>query len=49
MLFDAFIASLTIAGIACVLTFVGWLGVQWLANLHYLFGKGGKDDHSSGD
>lgn len=49
VLFNAFVGSLMVAGIACVVTFLGWLAVQWLGNWHYLFGEGGKYGKHSGD
>jgi hypothetical protein len=45
----ALVATLMVAGIFGILTFIAWLGVQWMANWHHLFGKGGRYDNRSGD
>lgn len=46
---DVFVGSLLVAGTLCVLTFIAWLGIQWLGNWHYLFGEGGKYDKRDRD
>lgn len=34
---EVFIGALYVAGIASVLTYLGWLAVQWVGNIYHLF------------
>lgn len=42
---DAFVATALVAGIASLLTYLGWLAMQVVGNIHYLMKGGDDEDH----
>lgn len=39
-----FLATGLVAGILSLLAYIGWLAIQVIGNIHYLFGRGSDDE-----